>query len=160
MLAGAELIGRYLFYVTVVPLDMPGSFCPARRRGTDEAAASESRSLRAALGVGHGGERYTYEDDERFGPMSASRRPERWVRTTCGYCSVGCGMLLGVRDGKAVAVQGDPDHPVNRGRLCPKGLTEHHTIGADGRLTHPIVDGRPASWDEALDRHGRRLHAG
>jgi anaerobic selenocysteine-containing dehydrogenase len=61
-------------------------------------------------------------------------------------------MLIGVRDGKAVAVQGDPHHPVNRGRLCPKGLTEHHTIGAEGRLLHPLVDGRPATWDEALDR--------
>jgi assimilatory nitrate reductase catalytic subunit len=59
-------------------------------------------------------------------------------------------MLLGVRDGKAVAVQGDPDHPVNRGRLCPKGLTEHHTIGAPGRLTQPMIDGRAVSWDEAL----------
>jgi ferredoxin-nitrate reductase len=104
------------------------------------------------LGADHGGDRYTYEADGEFGPVSASRRPDRWVRTTCGYCSVGCGMLLGVRDGKAVAVQGDPDHPVNRGRLCPKGLTEHHTIGAAGRLRHPMVDGRRAGWDEAVDR--------
>ncbi|MGH9011000.1 MAG: molybdopterin-dependent oxidoreductase, partial [Acidimicrobiia bacterium] len=104
------------------------------------------------LGADHGGDRYTYEDEERFGPVSASRRPQRWVRTTCGYCSVGCGMLIGVRDGKAVAVQGDPDHPVNQGRLCPKGLTEHHTIGADGRLLHPTVDGQRATWDEAVDR--------
>src|SRR5262249_40134709 len=66
--------------------------------------------------------------------------------------SVGCGILLGVRDGRAVAVQGDPDHPVNRGRLCPKGLTEHHTIHAEGRLTEPRVDGRAATWDEALER--------
>jgi len=108
--------------------------------------------ITAWLGADHGGHRYTYEEDVEFGPVSASRRPERWVRTTCGYCSVGCGMLLGVRDGKAVAVQGDPDHPVNRGRLCPKGLTEHHTIGAEGRLHHPMVDGRRASWDEAIDR--------
>ena len=107
-------------------------------------------ALRSRAGFGHGGERYTYEVDERFGPMSASRRPDEWVRTTCGYCSVGCGMLLGVRDGKAVAVQGDPDHPVNRGRLCPKGLTEHHTLAAPGRLTQPIVNGRSASWDDAL----------
>ena len=72
---------------------------------------------------------------------SASRAADHWVRTTCGYCSVGCGMLLGVRDGRAVAVQGDPTHPVNRGRLCPKGLSEHHTIDAAGRLTTPTVDG-------------------
>ena len=43
------------------------------------------------------------------GPVQRQpRRADRWVRTTCGYCSVGCGMLLGVRDGRAVAVAGDP----------------------------------------------------
>ena len=104
------------------------------------------------LGVDHGGERYTYVDDPVLGPVSARTAPDRWVRTTCGYCSVGCGMLLGVRDGRAVAVTGDPEHPVNRGRLCPKGLSEHHTIGAPGRLTTPLIDQRPATWDEALDR--------
>jgi assimilatory nitrate reductase catalytic subunit len=104
------------------------------------------------LGTDHGGDRYTYVDEPGRGPVSASRAVDRWVRTTCGYCSVGCGMLLGVRDGRAVAVQGDPDHPVNRGRLCPKGLSEHHTIAAEGRLTVPLVDGEPASWDDALDR--------
>jgi anaerobic selenocysteine-containing dehydrogenase len=77
--------------------------------------------------------------------------PDQWVRTTCGYCSVGCGMLVGVTRNQAVAVQGDPDHPVNRGRLCPKGLSEHHTLSASGRLVTPTVDGAPASWDRALD---------
>ena len=43
--------------------------------------------------------------------------------TTCGYCSVGCGMFIGVKDGRAVSVRGNPDHPVNRGLLCPKGLS-------------------------------------
>ena len=108
--------------------------------------------VKELLGVGHGGERYTYTDDARFGPMSTSRAPDRWVRTTCGYCSVGCGMLLGVKDGTAVAVKGDPDHPVNLGRLCPKGLSEHQTLVAPGRLTHPTVGGRRATWDEALGR--------
>ena len=110
------------------------------------------KRLPSWLGADHGGDRYTYEDDTVFGPVSTSRSATRWVRTTCGYCSVGCGMLVGVRDGKAVAVQGDPDHPVNRGRLCPKGLTEHHTLAAEGRLRHPMVDGRRATWDEAVDR--------
>ena len=59
-------------------------------------------------------------------------------------------MLVGVRDGRAVAVKGDPDHPVNRGRLCPKGLSEHQTLTAPGRLTHPRVAGRRATWDDAL----------
>jgi assimilatory nitrate reductase catalytic subunit len=104
------------------------------------------------LGVDHGGGRYGYVDDPVRGPVSASRAVDRWVRTTCGYCSVGCGMRIGVRDGRAVAVEGDPGHPVNRGRLCPKGLSEHQTLAARGRLTVPTVDGRAASWDAALDR--------
>jgi len=102
------------------------------------------------LGFDHGGATYTYVDEPGRGPVSASRAVDTWVRTTCGYCSVGCGMLLGVRDGKAVAVQGDPDHPVNRGRLCPKGLCEHQTIGANGRLLSPTIGGNAVSWDDAL----------
>jgi len=104
------------------------------------------------IGLDHGGDRYTYVDEPGRGPVSASRAVDRWVRTTCGYCSVGCGMRIGVRDGRAVAVEGDPDHPVNRGRLCPKGLSEHQMLAAEGRLTVPTVDGRPASWDHAVDR--------
>jgi assimilatory nitrate reductase catalytic subunit len=107
------------------------------------------------LGVDHGGDRYRYVADRSLdgrGSVSESRAAERWVRTTCGYCSVGCGMLVGVRDGRAVAVVGDSEHPVNRGRLCPKGLSEHQMIAADGRLLVPRVDGAPASWDAALDR--------
>jgi anaerobic selenocysteine-containing dehydrogenase len=109
------------------------------------------------LGVDHGGDRYQYVDDPVRGPIHASRAADRWVKSTCGYCSVGCGMLLGVKDhpterSKVVTVAGDPDHPVNRGRLCPKGLSEHHILDAPGRLTTPLVGGAPASWDSALDR--------
>ncbi|MFN0089673.1 MAG: molybdopterin oxidoreductase family protein [Acidimicrobiales bacterium] len=107
---------------------------------------------RELLGFDHGGDRYTYVSDPLRGPVASSRAAEKWVRTTCGYCSVGCGILIGVRGDKAVAVQGDPDHPVNAGRLCPKGLCEHQTIDADGRLTTPLVDGAVATWDVALDR--------
>ena len=100
------------------PLDMPGSFA---RTSTGQPVKAFD-ALLARAGIGHGEERYRYETDDRFGTMSASAGgPTRWVRTTCGYCSVGCGMLLGVRDGKAVAVQGDPDHPVNRGPAVPEG---------------------------------------
>jgi anaerobic selenocysteine-containing dehydrogenase len=110
--------------------------------------------ITSILGRDHGGERYTYTNDPTFGPMATSRVPTSWVRTTCGYCSVGCGMLIGVRDGKAVSVKGDPSHPVNEGRLCPKGLSEHQTLAAEGRLTMPLIkhDGeqRLASWDDAL----------
>lgn len=111
-----------------------------------------ARWITRLLGTDHGGDAYRYVDDPVHGPVSASRAADRWVRTTCGYCSVGCGLFLGVRDGQAVAVRGDADHPVNRGRLCPKGLSEHQTLSAPGRLTHPTVDGRRVPWDVALDR--------
>jgi assimilatory nitrate reductase catalytic subunit len=104
-----------------------------------------------------------YGVDERFGVMAATKVPERWVKTTCGYCSVGCGMLLGVRDGKVVSARGDPDHPVNDGKLCPKGLSEHYTIDAPGRATHPLRRGwigfRRISWDEAMDTFVDRVRA-
>ena len=48
-------------------------------------------------------------------------------------------------------MRGDPDHPANRGRLCSKGTALGETLGLEGRLLHPMVDGRPASWDAALD---------
>lgn len=102
------------------------------------------------LGLDHGGARYGYTTTAVQGPVSESRAADHWVRTTCGYCSVGCGMLLGVRDGKAVAVQGDPDHPVNQGRLCPKGLSEHLMIAAEGRLTTPMIGDQAVSWSVAI----------
>jgi assimilatory nitrate reductase catalytic subunit len=64
-------------------------------------------------------------------------------------------MFIGVRDGRAVSVRGNPDHPVNRGVLCPKGLSEHHTIAAEGRARTPLLkqNGRfaPIAWPQALE---------
>ncbi|HEV2498127.1 MAG TPA: nitrate reductase, partial [Terriglobia bacterium] len=82
------------------------------------------------LGLSTLSEKYAYGYDPQFGYMAAEKIPERWIKTTCGYCSVGCGMLVGVRDGRAVSVRGNPDHPVNLGKLCPKGLSEHYTLQA------------------------------
>jgi assimilatory nitrate reductase catalytic subunit len=100
-------------------------------------------------------EEYAYGHDPKHGYVSASRIADKWVKTTCGYCSVGCGMLVGVRDGKAVAVRGNPDHPVNEGKLCPKGLSEHHTLQAKSRATHPLLkrNGKfeRVTWNEALE---------
>ena len=111
-------------------------------------------NLKRALGLDTRADRYAYGVDPVAGYISAQKMPDRWVPTTCGYCSVGCGMFVGVKDGRAVSVRGNPDHPVNRGRLCPKGLSEHHTLGASNRARYPLLkrDGRFArvTWDEAL----------
>ena len=52
--------------------------------------------------------------------VSAFARDVTWNKTPCRFCGVGCGLLVGVEDGRAVAVRGDPDSPVNRGLACVK----------------------------------------
>jgi anaerobic selenocysteine-containing dehydrogenase len=111
--------------------------------------------LRRVLGIDTRQSEYTYEKDPRFGHITSARVADKWVKTTCGYCSVGCGMLVGIKDGKAVSVRGNPEHPVNLGKLCPKGLSEHHILDAPGRAKQPLLrkNGQlvPVSWDEALE---------
>ena len=119
--------------------------------------------IRRMLGIDTAQARYAYGEDARYGYVSASRVADKWVKTTCGYCSVGCGMLIGVKDGKAVSAHGNPDHPVNRGKLCPKGLSEHHVLDAPGRATTPLLrrNGKlePVTWDEALETMVDRVGA-
>jgi anaerobic selenocysteine-containing dehydrogenase len=100
-------------------------------------------------------DQYSWKQDPVHGYVAASKVADQWVPTTCGYCSVGCGILIGVRDGKAVTVRGNPKHPVNRGKLCPKGLSEHYTLSAQGRALYPLLkrNGRfeQIPWDDALN---------
>ena len=79
--------------------------------------------------------------------------------TTCCYCGVGCGVLIHKDRSGSIALEGDPDHPVNRGKLCAKGLNLHHTVAErSDRLLHPEMRAtrhgplRQVGWDEALDR--------
>ncbi len=111
--------------------------------------------LKRQLGLDTLREKYSYSSDPVMGFTSSQKIPDRWVATTCGYCSVGCGMFVGVKDGKAVSVRGNPNHPVNRGMLCPKGLSEHHTMEVETRAQFPLLrrNGKlmRVTWDEALD---------
>jgi sulfite reductase (NADPH) flavoprotein alpha-component len=92
------------------------------------------------------------------------------VRTVCGYCGVGCGMVLDVaRDAaghrRVLKVVGDSDHPANGGRLCTKGATSADMLAADGRLGYAMVrsergaEPRRQHLDEAIAETGRRLRA-
>ncbi len=72
------------------------------------------------------------------------------VRTTCPYCGVGCGVLV-CCEGDHYKISGDPEHPANFGRLCSKGSSLGETLSLDERLLYPEIEGRQASWDEALD---------
>jgi assimilatory nitrate reductase catalytic subunit len=108
-------------------------------------------------------EDYAYSRGETTGYTATKKIPDRWVATTCGYCSVGCGIEIGVKDGAAIASRPLATHPVNRGKLCPKGLSEHYTIAAENRLRYPLLrkNGKLArvGWDEALDAMVERFRS-
>jgi assimilatory nitrate reductase catalytic subunit len=120
-------------------------------------------TLRRKLGLDILASEYSYGEDPQYGHTSSQKIPDRWVATTCGYCSVGCGMFVGVKDGRAVSVRGNPDHPVNLGKLCPKGLSEHYTLEAANRARYPLLrkQGKlvPVSWDEALSTMAEKFRA-
>jgi len=86
----------------------------------------------------------------------------RWDKAPCRFCGTGCSVLVGVKDGKVVASQGDPDAPVNRGLNCIKGYFLPKIMYGKDRLTQPLLrktNGKfdkngqfePVSWDEAFD---------
>ncbi len=106
------------------------------------------------IGLDNLSEQYKFTTDPVLGYTSSKRSADKWVKSTCGYCSVGCGMELGVTDGKLVAVRGWEGHPVNLGKLCPKGLSEHHMVTATNRAKYPLLrqGGKlvRVDWEEAL----------
>ncbi|MDO8454647.1 MAG: nitrate reductase [Sulfurimonas sp.] len=100
--------------------------------------------------------KYKLSSDPMFGMISDAKKPDKWVFSTCGYCGVGCGLYIGVKEGKAVYTKGNPKHSVNMGTLCPKGLSEHQLINSPERVTQPLIrkNGNltPALWDEAYTK--------
>ncbi|MDY8108818.1 molybdopterin-dependent oxidoreductase [Fulvimarina sp. 2208YS6-2-32] len=87
--------------------------------------------------------------------MKHTDETARTVKTTCAYCGVGCGIVATPQADGSVAIAGDPDHPANFGRLCSKGSALGETLGLEERVLLPVVEGRQAGWDEALDRVAR-----
>ncbi len=96
------------------------------------------------------------------GDQGVGHEPIRWDKAPCRFCGTGCSVLVGTRNGRIVATQGDPDAPVNRGLNCIKGYFLSKVMYGKDRLTRPLLrktDGKydkngdfvPVSWDEAFD---------
>ncbi|MCW8945165.1 MAG: molybdopterin-dependent oxidoreductase [Sedimenticola sp.] len=83
----------------------------------------------------------------------------RSIKTTCPYCGVGCGVIATTSDQGEIVIEGDPDHPSNYGRLCSKGSALAETLGHEGRLLMPQVNGEPCDWNLALDKVAEGLQA-
>lgn len=83
------------------------------------------------------------------------------VPTICPYCGTGCGLNFVVKDDKIVGVEPYKRHPVNEGKVCPKGNFGYEFINREDRLTTPLIkengEFREASWDEALDLVANKL---
>src|SRR3990170_5733625 len=80
-------------------------------------------------------------------------------KTTCSYCGVGCGMVVRKDRKNNLTIEGDKDHPVNKGMLCSKGMNLHYTIrDTSDRLLYPEMrysrsqPRQRVSWDVALER--------
>jgi len=126
------------------------------------------------------GEAARSEASARMEPRT--RSADRMVRSICPYCAVGCGQRVYVKDEKVIQIEGDPDSPISRGRLCPKGsasrsLHEHPAreykvkyrpshgteweeldLGtAMDMIADRLIAARDAGWED-VDEHGHRLH--
>jgi len=78
--------------------------------------------------------------------------------TVCPYCSVGCSIIVSVRDGKVINTEGDPDSPINKGSLCSKGGSIYQMAVNENRLGKPLyrapfaAEWKEVEWEWALDK--------
>jgi formate dehydrogenase major subunit len=83
--------------------------------------------------------------------------------TICPYCAVGCGMIVHTLGGNVVNIEGDPDHPINEGALCPKGSSVYQLRDNKARLTKPLYRAAGATqwqevtWDWAIDEIAKKV---
>ncbi|MBC6471076.1 dehydrogenase [Actinomadura alba] len=101
-------------------------------------------------------------------PRTEALRPrvstaDKVVKSVCPYCAVGCGQNVYVRDGKVTQIEGDPDSPISRGRLCPKGSATLQLTTGPARMSTVLyrrpyaVDWEPLDLDTAMDMIADRV---
>ena len=94
---------------------------------------------------------------------SRNATADRVVQSVCPYCAVGCGQKVYVKDEKVVQIEGDPDSPISRGRLCPKGSASEQLVNAPGRQYEVLYRApRATEWtrlgrDEAIGMIAQRF---
>src|SRR3954465_11826386 len=83
------------------------------------------RTARAAAAKSDGSEKWHARTEDA----------DKVVRSICPYCAVGCGQKVYVKDGRVTQIEGDPDSPISRGRLCPKGSASKQLVTSPSRVT-------------------------
>jgi formate dehydrogenase major subunit len=90
---------------------------------------------------------------------------DKVVQSVCPYCAVGCGQRVYVKDERVIQIEGDPDSPVSRGRLCPKGSASEQLVNSPGRQTAMLyrrpygTDWEPLDLESATDMIAERVLA-
>src|ERR1700726_4223644 len=92
----------------------------------------------------------TSERTRNLAPRTSTA--DRVVQSVCPYCAVGCGQRIYVRNEKVVQIEGDPDSPVSRGRLCPKGAASEAYVNSPGRQTRVLYRAPYASEWKHIDK--------
>ena len=89
--------------------------------------------------------------------VSRTATADKFVTSVCPYCAVGCGQRVFVKDEKIVQIEGDPDSPISRGRLCPKGSASKNLVTSSLRQTKVRYRRPYATEWEDLDEEGRKV---
>ena len=95
--------------------------------------------------------------DFGLGQVPSALAPDATTTMVCGFCSTGCGLKIHLRDGAAVNLSPETNYPVNLGMACPKGWEALTPLDATDRGTTPLIDGKPARWDEAMAAFATKL---
>jgi formate dehydrogenase major subunit len=120
------------------------------------------RQLRTGDLLGRG-PAVTSERTRAIAPRTATA--DRVVQSVCPYCAVGCGQRVYVKDEKVVQIEGDPDSPISRGRLCPKGAASEQLVNSPGRQISVLyrapraTQWQPLELDTAIDMVADRFIA-
>ncbi|OBH43064.1 dehydrogenase [Mycobacterium mantenii] len=112
------------------------------------------RQLRSTDKLGRGSA-VTSEHTRTLAPRTTTA--DRVVQSICPYCAVGCGQRVYVKDERVVQIEGDPDSPISRGRLCPKGAASEQLVNSPGRQMQVLyrapraTEWQPLELDTAID---------
>jgi formate dehydrogenase major subunit len=114
-------------------------------------------------------------DPDGLGPTATTERTRSLAprtrgadavkRSVCPYCAVGCGQLIYTKGGRIIDIEGDPDSPISRGRLCPKGAATFQYVTGTHRMKRVLYrrpggsEWEPMPLEEAMDRIARRVRA-
>ena len=120
----------------------------------------------AALGCRQGRDPYRIDKPPVPGSREGRVGEERWVLSTCALCEAACGIKVRVVEGRAVKIEGNPRHPVNRGGLCSRGQAALQALYHPDRVRTPLRrDGargegrwKPISWDQAIGEVTAKLN--